>query len=79
VLATLVALLDEAEDAYAAGQTVQAIAKVEAFAATVKQHSGSGIPDVWRSARDLANAAGELRAAASTLRFSLLLKANGAS
>ena len=79
VLSTLAALLDEAEAAYAAGQTVQAIAKVEAFAEVVEQNSGSGIPDVWRSARDLANAAGRLRAAASTLRFSLLLKANGAS
>ena len=79
VLSTLAALLDEAEAAYAAGQTVQAIAKVEAFAEVVKQNSGSGVPDVWRSARDLANAAGRLRAAASTLRFSLLLKANGAS
>lgn len=79
VLSTLAALLDEAEAAYAAGQTVQAIAKVEAFAEVVEQNSGSGIPDVWRSARDLTNAAGRLRAAASTLRFSLLLKANGAS
>ena len=79
VLSTLAALLDEAETAYAAGQTVQAIAKVEAFASVVQQNSGSGIPDVWRSARDLTNAAGRLRAAASTLRFSLLLKANGAS
>lgn len=76
VLSTLAALLDEAETAYSAGQTVQAIAKVEAFAQVVKQNSGSGIPDVWRSARDLTNAAGRLRAAASTLRFSLLLKSN---
>lgn len=76
VFGTLHALLDQAEAAYASGRTVRAVSRVEAFAAAVKQASGSDVPDVWRSSRDLANAAGELRAAASTLRFSLLLKSN---
>ena len=35
-----------------------AIQKIEGFAATVQAHSGSEIPDVWRSARDLTNVAG---------------------
>lgn len=76
VYADLVALLDAAETAYGSGDTLGAIAAVEAFADTVEEHSGADVPDVWRSARDLTNAAGDLRAAASTLRFSLLLKAN---
>lgn len=76
VYSDLVALLDAAEAAYGSGDTLGAIAAVETFADTVESHSGADIPDVWRSARDLDNAAGDLRAAAATLRFSLLLKAN---
>lgn len=79
VYATLAALLDQAEADWDAGDTLTAIAGVETFADTVEEHSGSDVPDVWRSARDLTNAAGDLRAAAATLRFSLLLEANGAS
>lgn len=56
---------------WAGGNTAAALAELELFLATVEQHSGSGIPDVWRAARDLVNVAGELRAAARTLRFSL--------
>lgn len=48
-----------------------AIDDLESFQATVVANSGSDIPDVWRSARDLTNMAGELRAAAETLIFSL--------
>lgn len=76
VYSDLVAILDAAEAAYDSGDTLGAIAAVETFADTVKDRSGSDVPDVWRSARDLTNAAGDLRAAAATLRFSLLLKAN---
>lgn len=76
VYSDLVAILDAAETAYDSGDTVGAIAAVETFADTVESHSGSDVPDVWRSARDLTNAAGDLRAAAGTLRFSLLLQAN---
>lgn len=76
VYADLVAILDAAETAFDSGDTVGAIAAVETFADTVEAHSGADVPDVWRSARDLTNVAGDLRAAASTLRFSLLLKTN---
>jgi hypothetical protein len=77
VYAQLVTLLDEADTAYQSNDLVTAIAKVEAFADAVESASGTGVPDVWRSARDLTNVAGKLRAGASTLRFSLTLKANG--
>jgi hypothetical protein len=53
-----------------------AITQIEAFARAVKEHSGTGLPDVWRSTGDLDNVAGELRAAAATLRFSLTLASN---
>jgi len=53
------------------GQTAVAIQDLSTFLATVTQHSGTDIPDVWRSARDLVNVAGQLRAAGETLRFSL--------
>lgn len=64
-----------ARAAHDANALVAAAQEVEAFAAAVQEHSG-GIPDVWRSAGDLVNVAGVLRAAASTLRFSLNLKSN---
>jgi hypothetical protein len=65
--------LSDAGDALGAAQTIQQ------FADAVKQNSGAAIPDVWRSARDVTNVAGELRAAASTLKFSLIAKASGGS
>lgn len=61
---------------HAAGRTQDAIAGVDALLAVVESHSGSGIPDVWRSARDVVNVAGRLRATGETLRFSLVLKSN---
>lgn len=78
-LDTLDALLSDVEAAVAAGDTVTAIEKTEAFETEVHTASGSEIPDVWRSAGDLTDVAGRLRADASTLRYSLLLKDNGAS
>lgn len=79
VYSQLVTLLAEAEAAYRSDDLVTAISKVEELAAAVKAASGTGIPDVWRSSRDLVNVAGVLRAGAGTLRFSLILKANAAS
>jgi len=70
--------LDAALAAYSGGAPLAALAEIEAFSGEVRQYSGSYIPDVWRSARDLPNVAGELRAAAGTLRFSLNLKASSA-
>jgi hypothetical protein len=55
------------------GDDVNAARTVEGFAATVQRHSGADIPDVWRAGGDLPNVAGQLRAAAGTLRFSLSL------
>jgi hypothetical protein len=75
VLGELTGLLQAARTHYASGAILAAIQDVEAFSAKVQQHSGTGIPDVWRSARDLVNVAGILRSAAGTLRFSLNLKA----
>lgn len=67
-------ILADAETAYAAGSTNQAIQEIDGFIELVEEHSGTDIPDVWRAARDLDNAAGYLRASAMTLRFSLRLK-----
>ncbi len=67
-------LLDDARAAQAGGSSTAAIAKIDAFIAVVEQHSGTEIPDVWRSARDVQNVAGYLRGAALTLRFTLGLK-----
>lgn len=68
-------LLEEAHADYSGGATLAAIAKIDDFLDTVEEHSGTDIPDVWRAARDVQNVAGYLRSAATTLRFSLALKA----
>lgn len=66
-------LLDAAHAEYVGGDTAGAIAEIDDFLDLVEQHSGTDLPDVWRSARDLKNVAGYLRASAMTLRFSLAL------
>ncbi|MGH8496349.1 MAG: DUF6689 family protein [Gammaproteobacteria bacterium] len=76
LLGDLTGLVDAARTAYASGVTVAAIQYTETFGSTVAEHGGDGMPDVWQSSRDLANVAGELRAAADTLRFSLTLASN---
>lgn len=67
-------ILEDAHASYTAGSTNQAIQEIDDFIELVEEHSGTDIPDVWRAARDLDNAAGYLRASALTLRFSLRLK-----
>jgi hypothetical protein len=62
--------------AYEAGNKALAITRTDQFLALVVANSGSAIPNVWRSSRDLVNAAGLLRAAGETLRFSLGLQSN---
>ena len=74
VYSQLTALAAQIRAAYEGGNKSLAIAKTNQFLALVKNNSGSAIPDVWRSSRDLVNAAGLLRAAGETLRFSLSLK-----
>jgi len=58
------------------GSTQTAIQDVNDFLAYVQQKSGNGIPNVWRSARDLVDVAGLLRSEAMTLQFSLGLKSD---
>src|SRR6185503_7998160 len=56
--------------AWDGGDVRGAITAAEGFAAAVKAAADAGsMPNVWRSARDLDNVAGNLRAAAGTLRF----------
>ncbi|HEV8238030.1 MAG TPA: DUF6689 family protein [Thermoanaerobaculia bacterium] len=58
--------------AWNGGDVRGAISAAEAFATGVKAAADAGsVPNVWRSARDLDNVAGNLRSAAGTLRFSL--------
>jgi hypothetical protein len=77
ILQDLTSRLQTARAHNTTGQTLAAIQDVEGFLAVVQQHSGAEIPDVWRSAGDLVNVAGLLRAGGGTLRFSLNLKASG--
>lgn len=74
VFSDLSELAAEIRSRYSAGQTQTAITKTEQFVALVQAHSGTEIPNVWRSTRDLTNVAGLLRAAGDTLRFSLIVK-----
>lgn len=76
VLAQLTSLAAEIRAAHAAGKTRLAIEKTESFLNLVKSNSGTAIPNVWRSSRDIVNVAGLLRSAGLTLRFSLNLKSN---
>ncbi len=77
VLAQLQEQLDLAAAAwYGAGDPVAAIREIEQFAAMVECAGDESVPSVWRASGDLVNVAGQLRAAAGTLRFSLNLRAN---
>jgi hypothetical protein len=68
-------ILDDIQADIASNHLADAIAGVDDFLEEVEDHSGgTGIPNVWRAARDRTNAAGYLRAGAETLRFSLVLK-----
>ncbi len=72
--ADLEARLEDIRDAHERGATAEAIQGVDEFLAVVQEHAGTDIPNVWRSARDVQNVAGYLRAGALTLRFSLAVK-----
>ena len=74
VYADLEARLEDIRDDFESGATAAAIEGVDDFIEVVQDHAGTDIPNVWRSARDVQNVAGYLRAAALTLRFSLALK-----
>jgi hypothetical protein len=70
--------LSNARALYSAGTLAAAIDAVAGFSTTVKNQSGTAIPDVWRANGGLINVAGLLRCGADTLKFSLSAKANGA-
>jgi hypothetical protein len=74
VYADLEARLATIRADHARGATTEAIQGVDGFLAVVQEHAGTDIPNVWRSARDVQNVAGYLRAGAMTLRFSLAVK-----
>jgi hypothetical protein len=57
-----------------AGNPAAAVTDLSTFQATVAQHSGTDIPDLWRATRDLTDVAGLLTAGAQTLQFSLRVK-----
>lgn len=69
--------LVSARSAWQNGQTVAALSHVESFLKKLEKATAAEVPDVWRSARDLDNVGGLLRAAGETLHFSLTLKRTG--
>lgn len=74
VFSALSSQLTAARNSWNAGNVLDAIDGVGTFADAVKTAANAGaIPNVWRSARDIQNVAGALRAGAATLRFSLSL------
>lgn len=74
VHAQLTTLAAQIRSAHEAGNKALAITRTNQFLALVVANSGTAIPDVWRSSRDIVNVAGLLRAAGETLRFSLGLQ-----
>lgn len=70
-------LLSVAQSHWSGGSAAAAADVVAALEEAVASAAAAGqLPRVWRSARDLENVDGELRAAARTLRFSLNLASN---
>lgn len=63
--------------AFEDGDPDAAIEELDGLAAAVVAASGAGIPDTWEVQGAAANAAGELRSQAATLRYSLLQLAGG--
>ena len=77
VVAGLQQQLSAARTLYDAGDISGAITGVAAFATSVKNQSGTSIPNVWQANNSaVVNVAGLLRSAADTLKFSLTLKSN---
>lgn len=64
-------LLDAASLAWTSGDPLAAIGHLEELVELVEDRSGCGMPNVWRSSRDLVNVAGQLRSTGRTLIFSL--------
>lgn len=53
------------------GDAETAAALLDAFDASIDDYAGNGVPNVWRSARDLDNIAGDLLSETAALRYSL--------
>ena len=74
---TLANHLAAARNAWQSGRFDDAIAAIEDFDRSVGEAGAAGqVPNEWRAAGGVRNLAGELRADARTLRFSLTLAAN---
>jgi hypothetical protein len=71
VQADLAAQLATVRSDLAPGSEAAALSDLDGFISSVRSHSGTDIPNVWSSARDRVNVAGQLIAAAQTLQFSL--------
>jgi len=69
--APLQTYLNNAQVAVANGRYSDAVVAMDSFSERVSSRAGTNIPDVWRSARDVTNNAGELLAGANTLVFSI--------
>lgn len=69
--APLLNYLSLAEQAVAQSRFDDAAVALDGFSARVASRAGAQIPDVWRSARDQRNIAGELLSGANTLGFSI--------
>jgi hypothetical protein len=65
------AQVDAAEAALAAGSFADAIAALDQFRADVSAAAGSSLPNAWSASQRGGNLAGDLQAAAATLRFSI--------
>jgi hypothetical protein len=74
VTADLQARLSDSQALFQAGQTEDAIDALDGFSGAVIAGSGTTIPDVFSADGSTVNVAGLLRAAAATLRFSLVWK-----
>ena len=69
--APLQVYFNNAQAAVNEGRYADAMVALDSFNARVSDRAGTFIPDVWRSARDVNNSAGELLAGANTLAFSI--------
>lgn len=71
VAAELWAMLDAASLSWTNGDLLAAVGSIHELLDVVESRGGCGLPNVWRSSRDLENVAGQLRAAGRSLIFSL--------
>lgn len=68
---SLAAELSTSRTAFEANDLANAVAALDRFVAAVTTNAGTTVPNRWRAARDLDNAAGDLLGEAASLRFTL--------